>query len=134
MSPAVRSPKSRGLMHKMTYSCVGHLSMLRCNLSPATALIACGIFVVSSCAAFAQQSGGDQKPPEQAQGEQKSDDKTANDQKAAEQAAQQEAAKAIEEYKEAAAKLSSSAGAPECVWTGRRGDSLPWRRGIRHGS
>ena len=82
---------------------------------------------MSSCAAFAQQSGGDQKPPEQAQGEQKSDDKTANDQKAAEQAAQQEAAKAIEEYKEAAAKLSSSAGAPECVWTGRRIASLLWR-------
>ena len=117
-------------MGKMTYSCVGHLSMLRCNLSSATALIACGIFVMSSCAAFAQQSGGDQKPPEQAQGEQKSDDKTANDQKAAEQAAQQEAAKAIEEYKEAAAKLSSSAGAPECVWTGRRIASLLWRDDI----
>ena len=117
-------------MRKMIHSCVGLHSMLRCNLSPATALIACGIFVVSSFAAFAQQPGGDQKPPEQAQGEQKPEDKAANDQKAAEQAAQAEAAKAIEEYREAAAKLSSSAGAPECVWTGRRIASLLWRDDI----
>jgi len=104
--------------------------MLRCDLLPATALIACGIFVVSACSAFAQQPAGEQKPPEQAQGEQKPEDKAANDQKAAEQAAQQEAAKAIEEYREAEAKLSSSAGAPECVWTGRRIASLLWRDDI----
>ena len=117
-------------MPKMTHSCVGPLSMLRCNLSSAAALIACGFFVVFSSAVFAQQPGGDQKPPEQAQGEQKPEDKATNDQKVAEQAAQQEAAKAIEEYREAAAKLSSSAGAPECVWTGRRIASLLWRDDI----
>jgi hypothetical protein len=104
--------------------------MLRCTLSPATALLAGGVFLVSAFAAFAQQPGGEQKPPDQAQAEQKPEDKAANDQKAAEQAAQQEAAKAIEEYKEAAAKLSSSAGAPECVWTGRRIASLLWRDDI----
>jgi hypothetical protein len=104
--------------------------MLRCNRLPATALVACGVFVMSSYPVFAEQPAGEQKPPEQAQTEQKPEDKAANDQKAAEQAAQQEAAKAIEEYREAAAKLSSSAGAPECVWTGRRIASLLWRDDI----
>ena len=58
--------------------------------------------------------------------------RTEGDQKAAEQAKaeEQDAAKAIAEYKEAAAKLSSSAGAPECVWTGRRITSLLWRDDI----
>ncbi len=114
----------------MTYSCVGPPSMLRCTVSPAAALIAGGVFLLSSLAAFAQQPGGEQRPPEQAQGEQKPEDKAANDQIAAEQAEQQEAAKAIAEYREAAAKLSSSAGAPECVWTGRRIASLLWRDDI----
>src|SRR4029077_3007581 len=45
-------------------------------------------------------------------------------------AQEQEAAKAIAEYKEAEAKLASSAGAPECVWTGRRVASLLWRDDI----
>ena len=36
----------------------------------------------------------------------------------------------IDEYKEAAEKLTSSAGAPECVWTGRRIESLLWRDDI----
>ena len=73
----------------MTDSCVGPLSMLRCNLSSAAALIACGIFVVSSSAAFAQQPATE--TPEQAQA---NEAKTKRQrQKAAEQAAQQEAAK-----------------------------------------
>jgi hypothetical protein len=103
--------------------------MLRCTMSPATALIAGGAFLLSSCAALAQ-SGGDQKPPEPAQAEQKQEGKPESDQQAAEQAAQQAANKAIREYKEAAEKLSSSAGAPECVWTGRRIASLLWRDDI----
>ncbi|MGH6832370.1 MAG: beta-1-3, beta-1-6-glucan biosynthesis protein, partial [Methyloceanibacter sp.] len=41
-----------------------------------------------------------------------------------------EADKAIAEYKEAWAKLTTSAGAPECVWTGRRIASLLWRDDI----
>ncbi|MGZ8417756.1 MAG: hypothetical protein ACXWVQ_12400 [Methyloceanibacter sp.] len=101
--------------------------MLRCTVSPATALIAGGVFLLSSFAAFAQDSAGDQKPPEQAQGDQKQEGKAESDQQAAEQ---QEIDKAIKEYKEAAAKLSSSAGAPECVWTGRRIASLLWRDDI----
>jgi hypothetical protein len=104
--------------------------MLRCMISPTTALIAGGVFLLSSFAAFAQQSGGEQKPPEQAQGQQKQEGDVENEQNAAEQAAQQEIDKAIKEYKEAAAKLSSSAGAPECVWTGRRIASLLWRDDI----
>jgi len=104
--------------------------MLRCIILPATASIAGGVFLLSSFAAFAQQSGGEQKPPEQAQGEQKQEGKAESDQKAAEQAAQQAVDKAIKEYREAAAKLSSSAGAPECVWTGRRIASLLWRDDI----
>jgi hypothetical protein len=114
----------------MTHSDIGPLSMLRCINSPATALIAGGVFLACSFAAMAQQSGGEQKPPEQAQDEQKQEGKPEGDQKAAEQAAQQAIDKAIKEYKEAAAKLSSSAGAPECVWTGRRVASLLWRDDI----
>jgi hypothetical protein len=101
--------------------------MLRCTFSPATALIAGGVFLLSSFAAFAQNSAGDQKPPEQAQGDQKQEGKAESDQQAAEQ---QEVDKAIKEYKEATAKLSRSAGAPECVWTGRRIASLLWRDDI----
>ena len=104
--------------------------MLRCTFSPATALIAGGVFLLSSFAVFAQDSAGDQKPPEQAQGDQKQEGKAESDQQAAERAAQQAIDKAIKEYKEAAAKLSSSAGAPECVWTGRRIASLLWRDDI----
>ena len=59
-------------------------------------------------------------------------EKSEGDQKATDQAKaeEQEAAKAIAEYKEAEAKLASSAGAPECVWTGRRIASLLWRDDI----
>jgi len=103
--------------------------MLRCTQLPATALIAGGIFLLASVAGFAQQPAGEQKPPEQTQAE---EGKPEAEQKADEQAkAEQEAAvKAIEEYREAKAKLSSSAGAPECVWTGRRIASLLWRDDI----
>lgn len=104
--------------------------MLRCTLRQAAAVLAGGFFLMwSIAAAFAEQPGGEQKPPEQAQGEQTQEGKSGGQQKADEQAkAEQEAAaKAIAEYKEAAAKLTSSAGSPECVWTGRRIASLLWR-------
>jgi hypothetical protein len=104
--------------------------MLRCTISPVAALLAGGAFLLCSFAALAEQPSGEQKPPEQAQGEQKQDGKAESDQKAAEQAEQQAADKAIREYKEAAEQLSSSAGAPECVWTGRRIASLLWRDDI----
>ncbi|MEX1059544.1 MAG: hypothetical protein WED13_00820 [Methyloceanibacter sp.] len=106
--------------------------MLRCTVRSAAALLAGGVFLLSSLVAFAQQPSEEQKPPEQAQGEPQPEGKPETDQKSAEQAKaeQQEADKAIDEYREAAAKLSSSAGAPECVWTGRRIASLLWRDDI----
>jgi hypothetical protein len=102
--------------------------MLRCTNSSAAALIAVGLFLMGSVPASAQQSGGD-KPPEQAKGEQNPEQKD-GDQKAAEQAAREAAEKAMKEYREAAEKLSRSAGSAECVWTGRRIASLLWRDDI----
>jgi hypothetical protein len=101
--------------------------MLRRTVRSAAALLAGGVLLWSTVPASAQDQGGG-KPPEQSQSDQKSAEK-AGDQKAADQAKaeEQEAAKAIAEYKEAEAKLTSSAGAPECVWTGRRIASLLWR-------
>jgi hypothetical protein len=107
--------------------------MLRCTVRSAAALLAGAVFLLSSLVAFAQQPGGEQKPPEQAQGEQKQEGKPKSDEQAKseqQEADKAEADKAIAEYKEAAAKLSSSAGAPECVWTGRRIASLLWRDDI----
>jgi len=111
---------------KILYSRVGRVPMLRCTIRSAAALLAGGVLLALTLTASAQQSG-DQKPPEQAQGEQKPDDQKAAEQAKAEQQAQQ---RAIDEYKEAAEKLTSSAGAPECVWTGRRIESLLWRDDI----
>ncbi len=110
---------------------VGLLPMLRCIKSPASALAAGAVFLLSA-AAYAEQPNGDQKPPEQAQNEQKQDGKPENEQQAADQdkAEQEAASRAIAEFKEAAAKLSNSAGAAECVWTGRRIASLLWRDDI----
>lgn len=99
--------------------------MLHCINLTASALVATALLLWPA-GAFAQQSGGGQKPPEQAQqgeakpeGEQKAED--------AAKAEQEAAARAIAEYDEARAKLPHSAGAPECVWTGRRIASLLWR-------
>jgi hypothetical protein len=106
--------------------------MLRCVISTAVALVA-GFILLCPVSTFAQQPSGEQKAPEQAQqGEQKPEEKAEGDQKAAdkEKAEQEAAARAIAEFKEAAAKLSQSAGAPECVWTGRRIASLLWRDDI----
>jgi hypothetical protein len=93
------------------------------------ALVAGGLFLASITAASAENGEaapkppeqGEQKPPQQ-QGEQKPED-----QKSAEQQAEERIKKEIEEYRDAAAKLSLSAGAAECYWTGRRITSLLWR-------
>jgi hypothetical protein len=103
--------------------------MLRCTILSTATLAAVGFLLVSPLPAPAQQSGGEQKPPEQAQGEQKPEQKD-DERKAAEEAEQQAAEKAMQEYGEAAAKLPRSAGAAECVWTGRRIASLLWRDDI----
>ena len=80
--------------------------------------------------ASAESQGATQKPPEQS--EQKPPDQAKVEQKPADQATAEQQAETrmkqeIEEYREAAAKLSLSAGAAECVWTGRRITSLLWR-------
>jgi hypothetical protein len=105
--------------------------MLRCAIRLTVALAAAGIFACPA-PSFAQQPNGEQKPSEQAQqSDQKQEGKSEGDQKAEQEKAEQEAAaREIAEYKEAAEKLSSSAGAPECVWTGRRIASLLWRDDI----
>ncbi len=106
----------------MFFSRVGCLSMLRRTVRSAAAVLAGGVLLWSVVPAMAE----DQAPAQQ-QGQGQGDKKD-GDQKAAEQAKAEalEAAKAIAEYKEAEAKLSSSAGAPECVWTGRRIVNLLW--------
>lgn len=106
--------------------------MLRCVVSTAFALAA-GLILLCPTTSFAQAPNGEEKPAEQAQqGEPKPEDKAEGDQKAAEKekAEQEAAARAIAEFKEAEAKLPQSAGAPECVWTGRRIASLLWRDDI----
>ena len=109
---------------------VGHPSMRFASCT--AALMAGGVLLASVAAAPAQGQGGEQKPPEPAQGEQKPPEPAQGDQKAADQATaeQQAQAKDMEEYREAAAKLPISAGAAECVWTGRRIASLLWRDDI----
>ncbi len=103
--------------------------MLRRTFGPAAAVLAGGVLLLAAFPALAEDQP---KPPEQGQAEQKPPEKSEGDQKADDQAKvqEQEAAKAIAEYKEAEAKLSSAAGAPECVWTGRRIASLLWRDDI----
>jgi hypothetical protein len=93
------------------------------------ALLAGGFLLASIAAASAESQGAEQKPPEQS--EQKPDEaqgeKKPEDQKSAEQQAEERIKQEIEQYREAAAKLSLSAGSAECVWTGRRITSLLWR-------
>lgn len=94
--------------------------------------LAAGAVLLLPPAALAEEPGAEQKPPEQAQSEPKPEGQSDDERKAAEQdkAEQEAAARAIAEFKEAAAKLPHSAGAPECVWTGRRIASLLWRDDI----
>jgi hypothetical protein len=94
----------------------------------AAAFFAGGFLMVSAQLALAQE-GEEQKPQQQGQEqkapEQKGDQK--GDQKSPEQAAAEQQVREIAEYKDAAAKLSRSAGSAECVWAGRRVASLLWR-------
>jgi hypothetical protein len=104
--------------------------MLRRLVPLAAALVAGGALVLLAAPSFSQS--GPPKEGQQTQGEQKPEAKTEGDKKAAAQAkAEQEAAaKSMQEYKDAAAALPITAGAPECVWTGRRIASLLWRDDI----
>ncbi|MGI8851746.1 MAG: hypothetical protein ACR2GC_00305 [Methyloceanibacter sp.] len=104
--------------------------MLRRTLRTATVLIAGGLLLSSVLTSSAQAQSA---PSEQTQGEQTSNDKAQGEVKSADQAkAEEESAKAraMAEYEEADTKLPRSAGAPECVWTGRRITSLLWRDDI----
>jgi len=90
------------------------------------ALLVGGFLLASFTGASAESQGGEQKPA--AQAEQKPPDQAKGEQKAtAEQQAEARIKQEIEEYREAASRLSLSAGAAECVWTGRRITSLLWR-------
>lgn len=70
------------------------------------------------------QDKPEEKPSGQDEGSEKPDDQA--EAKEAENRAKARD-KAIQEYEEAAKKLPPRAGAPECVWTGRRISSLLWR-------
>jgi hypothetical protein len=94
------------------------------------ALLAGGLLLASNTVALAENQEAEQKPPEQ--GEQKppeeaKGEQNPEDQKSAEQQAEERIKQEIQQYREAAAKLSLSAGSAECVWTGRRITSLLWR-------
>jgi hypothetical protein len=104
------------------------LLMLHCTLRSAAALLLGGVLMLSPLAANAEGEGSQQKPPDQAQGQQKPAP-TPEEQKAIDQAKAAQS-KAVAEYKEAAEKLTGTAGTPECVWTGRRVASLLWRDDI----
>ena len=94
------------------------------------------IAVVASslrCMAFAEQSGGDEEPPEQAQGEQKSTTRPLTTRRRPNRLRSRKLRRRSRNIKQAAAKLSSSAGAPECVWTDG-GSSACLARRHRHGS
>jgi hypothetical protein len=100
--------------------------MLRCTL--VAGLIA-GASLLVPLSAFAESGGApaekkteEQKPPE--------GDAEKAKQQQQEKAEQEATAKALEEYRAAAVGLPSGAGAPECVWTGRRIASLLWRDDI----
>jgi hypothetical protein len=102
---------------------------MRFAFCPAALLVG-GFLLVSFTGVSAESQGAEPKPPEQ--GEQKPPDQAKGEQKPADQATAEQQAEArikeeIEEYREAAARLSLSAGAAECVWTGRRITSLLWR-------
>lgn len=86
-------------------------------LSAALILLAAALLVMLPAIVTAQdeaaQKSAEDMPPE-------------GDAKEAERLAE-EKRKAIEEYQDAAENLPVRAGAPECVWTGRRIASLLWR-------
>ena len=95
------------------------------------AILLAGSFLLTPVSFAIAEEG---KPAEQ--GEQKSSEPKAEakngEQKPADAATAEEQAEArirqeIEQYRDAAAALAPTAGAPECVWTGRRVASLLWR-------
>jgi hypothetical protein len=122
----------------MTKSCQGDILMLRCLLRSATAVVAGGLLVLSIIAvpAWAESGPSGQAPQEEQKSsdkdKEKDKDKAEADRKSDDQVKAEEEAKAraIEEYREAAAKLPRAAGAAECVWAGRRIASLLWRDDI----
>lgn len=89
----------------------------------AVVLLGGGIFAAQPAPLFAQD-----EPAQPGQEETSGDagDQSKEDAKAAEAQAKARD-KAVQEYKDAAEKLPPRAGAPECVWTGRRISSLLWR-------
>ena len=98
----------------------------------AAAFFAGGFLMVSAQIALAQE-GGEQKPQQQGQEQkppEKKGDQKGDQKKSPEQAAAEQQAREVAEYKDAAAKLSRSAGAAECVWAGRRVARLLWRDDI----
>lgn len=114
----------------MTQSSEGSYLMLRRTLRTATVVIAGGLLLSAASIPSVQAQSG---PPGQTQEEQNPDGKEDGKEKSADQAkAEEEQAKAraMAEYEEAAVKLPRSAGAAECVWTGRRIASLLWRDDI----
>jgi hypothetical protein len=101
----------------------GPLSTLHMRMPFCTAaLVAGGLLLASVVAASAEDQGSGQKAPNQAQQNQKPSDKAS-----AEQQAEARRLEEIEQYKQAAARLSLSAGSAECVWTGWRITTLLWR-------
>lgn len=103
---------------------------MRLAFRTAASLLAGGFLLTSfAIAASAQTQGSgppitqdEQKAPDEAQGEEK-----ATDEATAEEQAQARAREEIEQYRQAASRLSLTAGSAECVWTGRRIASLLWR-------
>ena len=83
------------------------------SLRQFSAMLCMVAFMLAVNAAFAQNGGGPNKPPEQ--------------QKPAATDAAKEGQKKIDEIAEATRTLTGPAGNPECVWLGRRVVSLLWR-------
>jgi hypothetical protein len=102
---------------------------MRLAFRTAAALLAGGFLLTSATAALTQTQGSgppaaehEQKPPDKAEGDQKPQDEAT-----AEQQAEARAREEVEQYRQAASRLSLTAGSAECVWTGRRIASLLWR-------
>jgi hypothetical protein len=106
---------------------------MRSVFRTAAALLAGGFLLTFATAVSAQTQGSGppaaqekapdkQEKPDKAEGE-----KQAPDEATAEQQAAARAKAEIEQYKQAADRLSLTAGSAECVWTGRRIASLLWR-------
>jgi hypothetical protein len=107
--------------------------MLRRTLGLAAMAIVGGALLLFPLMVSAE-TGGAAEQSAQTQGDDKSEAKKENGDrmKDADQAkaAQEAQSRAMEEYREAAANLPSTAGSTECVWTGRRIASLLWRDDI----